>query len=66
MNFLQEQVTESNPIQRRINQLVEVQQIREEVFGKAHIFKDKVKKKIDRKANPNDFWQGNLVFKWDT
>ena len=38
MNFIQEQGTKSNPIQRRINQLVEVKQIREQVLGKAQIF----------------------------
>ena len=65
MKFLQEQGTESNPLQRRINQLVEVQQVREEVFGKAQIFQDKVKRIFDKKAKPNDFQQGDLVLKWD-
>ena len=65
MKFLQEQGTESNPIQRRINQLVEVQQIREHVVGKAQIFQDKVKINFERKAKPNDLQQGGLVLKWD-
>ena len=44
---------------------MEAQQIREQVFGKAQIFQDKVKRNFDRKAKPNDFQQGNLVLKWD-
>ena len=65
MKFLQEHDTESNPIQRRINQLVEVQQIREQVVDKSQIFQDKVKRSFDRKAKPDDFQQGDLVLKWD-
>lgn len=38
MKFLQEHDIESNPPQRRINQLVEVQQIRDQVVDKSHIF----------------------------
>ena len=45
--------------------MVEVQQIREDVFGKAHIFQDKMKNIFDRKAKPNDFQQGDSVLKWD-
>lgn len=63
--FLQEQDTKSNPIQSRINQLVEVHQIKDQVVYKARIFQDKVKRSFDRKANPNDFQQGDLVLKWD-
>ena len=65
MKFLQEQDTQSNSIQRRINQLVEVQQIKDQVVDKAHIFQDRVKKGFDRKAKLNDFQQGDLVLKWD-
>ena len=65
MKFMQEWDTESNPIQRRIDQLVEVQQIRDQVVDKTHIFHDKVKMNFDRKAKPDDFQQGELVLKWD-
>lgn len=44
---------------------MEVHQIKEEVFGKAQIFQDKVKKNSDRNAKPNDFQQGDLVLRWD-
>ena len=65
MKFLQEQDTKSNPIQRRINHLVEVQQIRDQVVDKAQIFHDKVKKIFDGKAKLDDFQQGDLALKWD-
>ena len=38
MKYLQEQDIELNPLQRRINQLVEVQHIRDQVIDKAQIF----------------------------
>ena len=55
MKFLQDQDVEQNLIQRRVNQLVEVQQIREGVLDKAQIFQDKMKKIFDRRAKPDDF-----------
>ena len=65
MKYLQEQDIEANLLQRRINQLVEVQQIRDQVADRASIFQDRVKNIFDRKANPDDFQQGDLVLKWD-
>ena len=53
--FLQEQDVESNSMQRRINQLVEVRQIREGVFDKNQIFQDKMKNIFDRRTNLDDF-----------
>lgn len=55
MKFLKEQYIESNPPQRRINQLLEVQQIRDQVVDKAQTFQDKVNKGFDRKTKPDDF-----------
>ena len=51
---------------RMINELVEVQQIREKVLDKAQIFKDKTKRIFDRRAKPDEFLQGDWVLKWDT
>ena len=65
MKFLQEQGIESNPIQRRINQLVKVQQVREGVFGKAQVFQDKMKRIFDGKAKPSDFQQDDWVLRWE-
>lgn len=55
MRYLQEQDIETNPLRRRINQLVEVQQIRDWVVDKAQVFQDKAKRVFDRKAKPDDF-----------
>ena len=38
MKYLQEQDTKSNPFHRRINQIVEVQQIRDQVADRASVF----------------------------
>lgn len=65
MMFLQGKDIDSNLITRRINQLVEVQQIKEEVLDKAQIFQDKMKKIFDRRAKLDDFQQGDWVLKWD-
>lgn len=43
MRFLQEEKAGKKSIRRRINQLVEVQQIREGVYEKYHIFQGRMK-----------------------
>ena len=55
MKYLQEQDTELNPLHRRINQIVEVQQIRDQVAERASVFQDRMKNIYDRKAKPDDF-----------
>ena len=65
MKYLQEQDIESNPLHRRINQLVEVQHIRDQVVDNDQAFQDKVKKIFDKKAKPDDFEQGEMLLKWD-
>ena len=44
---------------------MEVQQIRDQVAERALVFQDRAKKVFDRKENPDDFQQGDLVLKWD-
>jgi hypothetical protein len=48
-----------------IHQLVEVQQTREQVMGRAHNLQQKIKKAFDRKSSKEDFQPGDLVLKWD-
>jgi hypothetical protein len=50
---------------RRIHQLVEVQQIREKVMGRAHDHQQKIKQAFDRKVRKENFLLGDLVLKWD-
>ena len=44
---------------------MEVQQVREELLGKAQIFQAQMKMIFERRAKPNDFQQGDWVLKWD-
>ena len=63
--FLQDCQEEPNDMIRRIHQLVEVKQTREQVMGRAHDRQQKIKKVFDRKRSKDDFQLGDLVLKWD-
>ena len=65
MKYLQEQESEPNAIQIRINQLIEVQQMRESVYDRSQLIQDKMKKTFDRKIKVGDFQLGDSVLKWD-
>ena len=54
MKYLQEQESEPNAIQRRINQLIEVHQIRENVYDRSQLMQTKMKKIFDRKVKMDD------------
>jgi hypothetical protein len=60
MRLLQEQEVEPNDSQRRINQLIHVQQMREQVFNNSQLHQDKTKRAFDRHIKEDD-----LVPKWD-
>ena len=66
MKYIQEDESEPNPTQRRINQLVEIHQIREGLCDKAQKYRDKVKQVFDKRAKANCFSLGDLVLKWDS
>ena len=57
---------EPNPVTRRINQLIEVQQHRAEVDERLQKYHDNMKALFDRKSKDKDFLPGDLVLKWDT
>ena len=65
MKCIQEDESEPNPTQRRINQLVEVHQIKEGLCDKAQSYQDKVKQVFDKRAKVDFFNLGDLVLKWD-
>jgi hypothetical protein len=56
---------EPNDMIKRIQQLVEVQQTREQVMEKAHEHQQNIKQAFGRKNNKGDFQLGDLVLKWD-
>jgi hypothetical protein len=64
-NFLQVLEGEPNHVLRRIHQMVEVQQIREQVMDRAYSHQQKIKQAFDRKNKKKEFKQGDLVLKWD-
>ena len=64
--LLQEKEVEPNNAQRRINQLVHVQQMREQVFNKSQLHQDRMKIIFDRHTKEEDFKVNDLVLKWDT
>jgi hypothetical protein len=63
--FFQDYQEEPNDMIRRIHQLVEVQQVREQVMDRIQDHQQKVKQVFDRKAKKEEFWRGDLVLKWD-
>jgi hypothetical protein len=64
-NFLQDQQGEPDDMVRRMHQLVEVQQTREQLLDKAQSHQQKIKQDFDKKVNKEDFQLGDLVLKWD-
>ena len=63
--ILQGQEDEPNDVQRRINQLVHTQQMREQVYNRSQLHQEKMKKAFDKHSKPEDFWLGDLVLRWD-
>jgi hypothetical protein len=64
-NLFQDFEGEPNHVVRRIHQMVEVQQIREQVMDRACNHQQKIKQAFDRKNRKKEFKQGDLVLKWD-
>jgi ribonuclease HI len=63
--FLQDLEEEPDHMVRRIHQMVEVQQTREQVMNRAHDHQQKIKQAFDRRVKKKEFEIGDLVFKWD-
>ena len=66
MKLIQEFQTEENDIIRRINQIIHLQQTREEVYNKALQKQDNIKKIFDRRTKASSFKIGDKVLKWDS
>lgn len=52
-------------MQRRICQIIEVQQAREMMYQKVQAHQDKIKTIFDRKTKEEQFLEGDLVLRWD-
>ena len=65
MILLQEEDSETHPTQRRMYQLVELQQQREHIFNITQQFQDNMKEIFNRRIKPDDFQIGDVVLQWD-
>jgi len=66
IKLLQEVQAETNDIQRRINQTIHLQQTRDQVYNRAQVLQEKLKKIFDKGTKEEDFFIGNKVLKWDS
>lgn len=66
IKLLQEIQVEPNDIQRRINQTLRLQKTREQVYARAQILQEKLKKICDKRAKAEDFNVGDKVLRWDS
>jgi len=58
MGFLQEENEEPCDFSRRINQTIELNENRDEVYYKLYKYHNKMKSPLDRKATKRDFKEG--------
>eukprot|EP00253_Pinus_taeda_P011475 PITA_11475 len=66
MKLLQESQAEPNDMQRRVNQIICLQQTRDQVYNRVQILQEKLKKAFDRRSKAEDFNMGDKVLKWDS
>eukprot|EP00253_Pinus_taeda_P012708 PITA_12708 len=65
VKLLQEEGSEDDPMQRRINQMIHLQQTREEVFQNTCKLQERIKKIYDRKEKADTFQLDEVVLRWD-
>ena len=53
-------------MKRRINQTVQLQQTREEVYNRTQQVQENIKKMFDKRTKANDVNIGDKVLKWDS
>jgi len=63
--FFQEEQTEKNDMVRRMLDLVELQQAREQLVDKSEAQQMQIKRTFDKKAKVDSFQIGDWVLKWD-
>ena len=65
MKLLQRLEEEPNEIQRRINQLIALQEKREEVYNSNQQSQNRMKKRFDKKVKEENFQIQDVVLKWE-
>jgi hypothetical protein len=63
--FLQETDSEPSDLTRRIHNLVELQQDREQLLEKTELHQERIKETFYKKVKSDVFKTGDLVLKWD-
>ena len=63
--FFQEEEAEPNDMMRRMMDLVELQQIKEQVAGKSEAHQQRIKGMFNKRAKENNFQVGDWFLKWD-
>ena len=66
MKLLQESQAEPNDMKIRVNQIICLQQTRDQVYNIVQILQEKLKRAFDRKTKAEDFSVGDKVLKWDS
>ena len=64
IKLCQDQNEEPNHVTRRINQMIEVQELRVEVDEKVQKYQEDMKALFDLKAKDREFLPGDLVLRW--
>jgi len=65
VKLLEEAGSEEDPMQRRLNQMIHLQQTREDVFQNTFKLQERIKKIYDRKEKVDTFHLDDMVLKWD-
>ena len=65
IKLLQKQQDEANHMQRRINQIIELNELRDKAKGKVKIHRERMKTTFYRKVKEEQFQIEDLVLKWD-
>lgn len=65
MKLLQQEDGEETPMQRRVNQLIEVHQLRDQVTSWNQDYQEKMKATFDRSTKARDLQVGDLILRWD-
>eukprot|EP00253_Pinus_taeda_P036624 PITA_36624 len=63
--FLQEEQNEENDMARRMSDLVEIHQIKDQLIERFAVNQRKIKEAFDRKAKMDNFQVSDWVLKWD-
>jgi len=66
LKFFQDSTHEPNDFSRRINQIIELNENRDEVQYKLKKYLNKMKILFDKRARERDFREGDLVLRWES